>query len=150
MIGEQLRRLRGDVPMEELARLMRARGHTSWRKTTVYKLEHEERELKFSEASDLLNCLGYVASEDMALLSYYGFSRPKPIEVKAEYTPGKLTVRVPLPVDGERMYTALREILPYYDEAGEAGRNYEIDPDNLRRLAADLCQEYAKGGMIDA
>lgn len=42
----------------------------------------------------------------------------------------------------ERMYKALYEVLPYYDEAGEAGRNYEIDPDNLRRFAADLCKEY--------
>lgn len=42
----------------------------------------------------------------------------------------------------ERMYEALHETLKYYDEAGEAGRNYEIDPDNLRRFAVDLCKEY--------
>ena len=44
----------------------------------------------------------------------------------------------------KRMENALREVLKYYDEAGEAGENYELDPDNLSKFAADLCKEYSK------
>lgn len=44
----------------------------------------------------------------------------------------------------KRMENALREVLKYYDEAGEAGENYELDPDNLSKFAADLCKEYEK------
>ena len=35
----------------------------------------------------------------------------------------------------KRMENALREVLKYYDEAGEAGENYELDPDNLSKFA---------------
>ncbi|MDL5509048.1 hypothetical protein QSU99_05060 [Bifidobacterium longum] len=44
----------------------------------------------------------------------------------------------------KRMENALREVLKYYDEAGEAGENYELAPDNLAKFAADLCKEYEK------
>lgn len=55
-------------------------------------------------------------------------------------------VRVPVPtgMDAKRVENALREVLKYYDEAGEAGENYELDPDNLSKFAADLCKEYSK------
>ena len=36
----------------------------------------------------------------------------------------------------KRMENALREVLKYYDE------DYELDPDNLAKFAADLCKEY--------
>lgn len=42
------------------------------------------------------------------------------------------------------MENALREVLKYYDEAGEAGKNYKLAPDNLAKFAADLCKEYEK------
>lgn len=42
----------------------------------------------------------------------------------------------------ERMEKALHEVWKYYDEAGETGENYELDPDNLAKFAADLCKEY--------
>lgn len=44
----------------------------------------------------------------------------------------------------ERMEKALHEVWKYYDEAGETGENYELDPDNLAKFAADLCKEYSK------
>lgn len=42
----------------------------------------------------------------------------------------------------ERMEKALHEVWKYYDEAGETGQNYVLDPDNLTKFAADLCKEY--------
>lgn len=47
-------------------------------------------------------------------------------------------------MDAERMRAALHEVWKYYDEAGESGENYELDPDNLSKFAADLCKEYEK------
>ena len=44
----------------------------------------------------------------------------------------------------ERMEKALHEVWKYYDEAGETWENYELDPDNLAKFAADLCEEYSK------
>lgn len=44
----------------------------------------------------------------------------------------------------ERMEKALHEVWKYYDEAGETGQNYVLDPDNLTKFAADLCKEYEK------
>lgn len=38
----------------------------------------------------------------------------------------------------ERMEKALHEVWKYYDEAGETGQNYVLDPDNLTKFAADL------------
>lgn len=45
-------------------------------------------------------------------------------------------------VNVERMEKALHEVWKYYDEAGETGQNYVLDPDNLTKFAADLCKEY--------
>ena len=42
----------------------------------------------------------------------------------------------------ERMEKALHEVWKYYDEAGETGQNYVLDPDSLTKFAADLCKEY--------
>ena len=50
----------------------------------------------------------------------------------------------------KRMENALREVLKYYDEAGEAGKNYELAPDNLAKFAADLCKEYEKSDLMAA
>lgn len=47
-------------------------------------------------------------------------------------------------MDVERMAKALHEVWKYYDEAGETGENYVLDPDNLAKFAADLCKEYSK------
>lgn len=47
-------------------------------------------------------------------------------------------------MDAERMRAALHEVWKYYDEAGESGENYVLDPDNLAKFAADLCKEYEK------
>nr|DAZ04991.1 MAG TPA: hypothetical protein [Caudoviricetes sp.] len=47
-------------------------------------------------------------------------------------------------MDAERMEAALHEVWKYYDEAGESGENYVLDPDNLTKFAADLCKEYEK------
>lgn len=47
-------------------------------------------------------------------------------------------------VNVERMEKALHEVWKYYDEAGETGQNYVLDPDNLTKFAANLCKEYEK------
>lgn len=45
-------------------------------------------------------------------------------------------------IDVERMSAALYETWKYWDEAGEAGRDYVLSPDHLKGFAADLCREY--------
>lgn len=45
-------------------------------------------------------------------------------------------------MNAKRMEAALYEVWKYYDEAGESGESYVLDPDNLSRFAADLCKEY--------
>lgn len=57
-VGRNLTKLRGDVSMDVLAAKMRDSGH-SWSKTTVFNVEHGKRQLKYSEAVDVLVCLGY-------------------------------------------------------------------------------------------
>ena len=52
-------------------------------------------------------------------------------------------------MDAERMRAALHEVWKYYDEAGESGENYELDPDNLSKFAADLCREYEGECMVN-
>ena len=47
-------------------------------------------------------------------------------------------------MDAERMRAALHEVWKYYDEAGESGESYMLDPDNLAKFAANLCKEYEK------
>ncbi|RGN23160.1 hypothetical protein DXB68_10250 [Bifidobacterium longum] len=53
-------------------------------------------------------------------------------------------------MDAERMEAALHETWKYYDEAGESGENYVLDPDNLAKFAADLCKEYENTDILEA
>lgn len=48
-------------------------------------------------------------------------------------------------MDAERMRAALYEVRKYYDEAGEGGSDYMLDPGNLAKFA-DLCREYERMG----
>ena len=57
-VGRNLAKLRGDVSMDVLAAKMRDSGN-KWTKTTVFNVEHGKRQLKYAEAVDVLNCLGY-------------------------------------------------------------------------------------------
>ena len=57
-IGNNLTSLRGSMSMELLAAKMRDLGN-SWTKTTVFNIEHGKRQLRLSEAADVLSCLGF-------------------------------------------------------------------------------------------
>ncbi|WEV69930.1 helix-turn-helix transcriptional regulator [Bifidobacterium sp. ESL0775] len=58
IIGERVKKLRGETSQAEVASEMRSRGH-AWKKQTVYNIESGQRQLKLIEARDLLACLGY-------------------------------------------------------------------------------------------
>lgn len=66
-IGENVKRLRGDRSQEALAKTMRTMGH-AWKKQTVYNIETGQRQLKLTEARDLLRILGHDPYRDFALL----------------------------------------------------------------------------------
>lgn len=56
-VGQNLARLRGDMPQKELADRMRERGF-KWSQATVWSTEKGERSLKYSEVDALLTVLG--------------------------------------------------------------------------------------------
>ena len=63
--------LRGSITQEDLAKKMRERGY-SWTKMTVYNIEKGERQLRYSEAYDMLACLGYDPIKDLPKLLMRG------------------------------------------------------------------------------
>lgn len=67
-IGENLRKLRGNISQEELAGRMRTLGYP-WTKMTVYNVEKGERQLRLSEAKAALIALD--ANVDTGLVSLF-------------------------------------------------------------------------------
>lgn len=59
-IGENVRRLRGDMSQEELATRLRRYGY-KWSKATVWAIENGSRPLKLTEAQDLMEVFGMTA-----------------------------------------------------------------------------------------
>lgn len=58
-IGQRVRLLRGTRPQQGVALLMAIKlGHSSWRQTTVAKVEAGDRALRASEVADLAQALG--------------------------------------------------------------------------------------------
>ncbi|MCH4174751.1 MAG: hypothetical protein LKF41_02690 [Bifidobacterium sp.] len=68
-IGKNLEKMRGDMSMDMLAAKMRERGHR-WTKTTVFNTEHGTRQLRLSEATDVVKCLGTDSMEGINPLLY--------------------------------------------------------------------------------
>lgn len=68
-IGKNLEQLRGDMSMDMLAAKMRERGHR-WTKTTVFNTEHGTRQLRLSEANDVVKCLDADAMDGVNPLLY--------------------------------------------------------------------------------
>lgn len=60
LIGKKVARYRtaARISQDELSSRMRGRGF-SWTKMTVYNVERGARQLRLSEASELLECMGY-------------------------------------------------------------------------------------------
>lgn len=63
-IGQNVKRLRGGVSQEELAKRMREKGF-DFTKMTVYNIERGRRQLRLSEARAMLDILGYNKQQDM-------------------------------------------------------------------------------------
>lgn len=68
LVGENVRKLRGDMAQERLADIMRNYYGHAWKKQTVYNIESGQRQLKLTEARDLLAALGYDGYKDLHLL----------------------------------------------------------------------------------
>lgn len=67
VIGANLTKLRGNMSMDMLAAKMNSLGN-HWSKSTVYKVEHGDRQLRLSEAIDVLKCLDLDWTNDLRLL----------------------------------------------------------------------------------
>lgn len=78
-IGRNLTELRkrAGMSMDDLANEMRKRGY-NWNRTIVFNIEHAERQLKLSEAADILSSLGIAPTAGMEQLLATG----KETEVK--------------------------------------------------------------------
>ena len=70
IIGLNVARLResSGLSMDMLAAKMRDEGN-KWSRSTVFKIEHGERSLKYSESVDLFSCLGLDPTVDLFELS---------------------------------------------------------------------------------
>lgn len=68
-IGRNLTELRkrARMSMDDLAKEMRKRGY-NWNRTIVFNIEHAERQLKLSEAADVLSSLGLAPAAGMEQL----------------------------------------------------------------------------------
>lgn len=53
-------------------------------------------------------------------------------------------------LNAKRMEAALHEVWKWYDEAGESGESYMLDPDNLAKFAANLCKDTKNTDTLEA
>ncbi|MBT1169593.1 helix-turn-helix transcriptional regulator [Bifidobacterium sp. SO4] len=83
LVGENVRRLRGNMSQEDVASKMRTSYGHAWKKQTVYNIEAGQRQLKLSEARDLLNLFGYDGDTDFSLL--FRSSGDMKLEAEAKY-----------------------------------------------------------------